>query len=210
MKISLIAAVAQNGVIGWNNDLPWHLPDDFAFFKRKTSHHPIIMGRKSLEALGKPLPNRTNIVLTRNTEFSAAGVTVVHTLDAAIAEAKAINQTEIYVIGGAEIYKMALPIATTLYLTEIHHDFEGDAYFPRSIKANGRRSVGVRTPPTNATPYHLTSSSTRGVKEFGGSWHGRMPAPASHLRQPPTRKQRKQGFLRNGRLQSPPLCLGAG
>lgn len=130
MKISLIAAVAQNGVIGWNNDLPWHLPDDFAFFKRKTSHHPIIMGRKSLEALGKPLPNRTNIVLTRNTEFSAAGVTVVHTLDAAIAEAKAINQTEIYVIGGAEIYKMALPIATTLYLTEIHHDFEGDAYFP--------------------------------------------------------------------------------
>ncbi|GAB3043705.1 dihydrofolate reductase [Spirosoma pulveris] len=130
MKISLIAAVAQNGVIGRDNDLPWHLPDDFAFFKRKTSHHPIIMGRKSLEALGKPLPNRTNIVLTRNTEFSAAGVTVVHTLDAAIAEAKAINQTEIYVIGGAEIYKMALPIATTLYLTEIHHDFEGDAHFP--------------------------------------------------------------------------------
>lgn len=135
MKISLIAAVAQNGVIGRDNDLPWHLPDDFAFFKRKTSHHPIIMGRKSLEALGKPLPNRTNIVLTRNTEFSAAGVTVVHTLDEAIAEAKAINQTEIFVIGGAEIYKMALPVATTLYLTEIHQAYEGDASFPTFDKS---------------------------------------------------------------------------
>ncbi|MCX6217425.1 dihydrofolate reductase [Spirosoma sp.] len=135
MKISLIAAVAQNGIIGRENDLPWHLPDDFAFFKRKTSHHPIIMGRKSLEALGKPLPNRTNIVLTRNTEFSAEGVTIVHRLDEAIAEAEAINQIEIFVIGGAEIYKMALPIATTLYLTEIHQDFEGDAYFPAFDKS---------------------------------------------------------------------------
>lgn len=135
MKISLIAAVAQNGVIGRTNsdgqpDLPWHLPDDFAFFKRKTSHHPIIMGRRSLEALGKPLPNRTNIVITRNTDFRAAGVTVVHTLDDAIAEAKAINQAEIFVIGGAEIYAMALPVATTLYLTEIHKAYDGDAYFP--------------------------------------------------------------------------------
>lgn len=130
MKISLIAAVAENGVIGRDNDMPWHLPDDFAFFKRKTSHHPIIMGRKSLEALGKPLPNRTNIVITRNSDFTAQGVTVVHTLDDAIAEAKVVNQTEIFVIGGAEIYKMALPNATTLYLTEIHRAYEGDTYFP--------------------------------------------------------------------------------
>jgi dihydrofolate reductase len=137
MKISLIAAVAQNGVIGRQNDLPWHLPDDFAFFKRKTSHHPIIMGRKSLESLGKPLPNRTNIVITRNLDFSASGVLIVHTLDDAIAEAtKAIEQAsahqpdEIFVIGGAEIYAIALPIATTLYLTELDQAFEGDAYFP--------------------------------------------------------------------------------
>lgn len=130
LKISLISAVAQNGVIGRQNDLPWHLPDDFAYFKRKTSHHPIIMGRKSLEALGKPLPNRTNIVVTRNADFQAAGVTVVHTLDDAIAEAQAINQEEIFVIGGAEIYAIALPMATTLYLTEIHKAYDGDAYFP--------------------------------------------------------------------------------
>ena len=135
LKISLIAAVAQNRVIGRNNrdgepDLPWHLPDDFAFFKRKTSHHPIIMGRKSLDALKKPLPNRTNIVLTRNRDFTAEGVTVVHTLDEAIAVASAINQHEIFVIGGGEIYEMALPVATTLYLTEIQQAYEGDAYFP--------------------------------------------------------------------------------
>ena len=92
------------------------------------------MGRKSLDALGKPLPNRTNVVLTRNMDFSMDGVTVVHTLDDAITKAKAINQEEIFVIGGAEIYKMALPTATTLYLTEIHRAYEGDAYFPHFDK----------------------------------------------------------------------------
>ncbi|GAB3703888.1 type 3 dihydrofolate reductase [Spirosoma flavus] len=135
MKISLISAVAENGVIGRNNELPWHLPDDFAFFKRKTSHHPIIMGRKSLESLGKPLKNRTNIVLTRNQDFKTENVTVVHTLEEAVNVAKQINNSEIFVIGGAEIYKMALPIATTLYLTEIHQAYEGDAYFPKFDKS---------------------------------------------------------------------------
>ncbi len=136
MKISLISAVAQNDIIGKNNDLPWHLPDDFAYFKRKTSHHPIIMGRKSMDGLGKPLPNRTNIVLTRNPDFRPEGVTVVHTLDDAIAAAKAVNDQEIFVIGGSEIYAMALPIATTLYLTEIHKAYDGDASFPAFDKAD--------------------------------------------------------------------------
>lgn len=92
MKISLIAAVAQNSVIGLNNDMPWHLPDDFAFFKRKTSQHVIIMGRKSLDALGKPLPNRTSLVITRNPAFKVEGVTVLHTLDEALKEAKQVDQ----------------------------------------------------------------------------------------------------------------------
>ena len=137
MKISLISAVAQNGVIGRDNDMVWHLPDDYGFFKRKTSHYPIIMGRKSLDALGKPLPNRTNIVITRNPDFTAAGTIVVHTLEEAIAEAKKADRPtdEIFVIGGAEIYKMALPIATTLYLTEIHQSYDGDAYFPEFVKS---------------------------------------------------------------------------
>jgi dihydrofolate reductase len=153
LKISLISAVAENNVIGRNNpqgqpDLPWHLPDDFAFFKRKTSHHPIIMGRKTLEALGKPLPNRLNIVITRNTDFRATDVTVVHTLDDAMAKAKAgdQNQREIFVIGGAEIYTMALPIATTLYLTEIHRAYEGDAYFPEFDKGQWEEVSRVSHP----------------------------------------------------------------
>ncbi|GAB3547525.1 dihydrofolate reductase [Spirosoma fluminis] len=141
MKISLISAVAQNGIIGRNNDLPWHLPDDFAFFKRKTSHHPIIMGRKSLEALGKPLKNRTNIVITRNKSFTAEGIVVVHTLEDALAQAKAVNEEEIFVIGGSEIYAMALPVATTLYLTEIHKAYEGDASFPSFDRADWQEVI---------------------------------------------------------------------
>lgn len=156
MKISLIAAVAQNGTIGRDNDLPWHLPDDFAFFKRKTNHHPIIMGRKSLDSLGKPLPNRTNIVITRNKDFSADGVIIVHTLDDAIDEAKkalhhhAEHQPtdEIFVIGGAEIYAMALPIATTLYLTEIQKAYEGDTTFP-SFSKNDWQEVSRRPHPAD-------------------------------------------------------------
>ena len=161
MKISLIAAVAENGVIGRNNpngepELPWHLPDDFAFFKRKTSHHPIIMGRKSLDSLGKPLPNRTNIVITRNTNFKADGVTVVHTLDDAIIEAQQAERAtdEIFIIGGAEIYKMALPMATTLHLTEIHRAYEGDAYFPTFDK---REWQEVSRRPHPADERHATS-----------------------------------------------------
>lgn len=153
MKISLIAAVAQNGVIGLNNDMPWHLPDDFAFFKRKTSHHAIIMGRKSLNALGKPLPNRANFVITRNPTFTAEGVTVLHTLDEALAEAQQVDQQryqtgELFIIGGAEIYQMALPIATTLYLTEIHQAYDGDTYFPEFDKREWRE-VSRQPHPTD-------------------------------------------------------------
>ena len=140
MKISLIAAVAQNGIIGRDDadgkpDLPWHLPDDFTFFRDTTSGHPIIMGRKSLDALGKPLAKRTNIVITRNCDFQMSGVTVVHTLDEALTEAQKVEDTEIFVIGGAEIYALALPVANVLYLTEIQKAYEGDASFPAFDKS---------------------------------------------------------------------------
>jgi dihydrofolate reductase len=135
MKISLIAAMAQNRVIGKDNDLPWHLPDDFAYFKQKTGGHVIIMGRKSFEALGKPLPKRTNIVITRQTDFRAEGVTVVPSLEAALDVARPIeSQTEqtaeIFVIGGAEIYALALPVADRIYLTEVQKAYDGDTRFP--------------------------------------------------------------------------------
>lgn len=143
MTVSLIAAVAQNGIIGRNNangkpDLPWHLPDDFQFFKATTSGHPIIMGRKSLDALGKPLPKRTNIVVTRNQDFQMPGVTIVHTLNEALTEARKLEDSEIFVIGGAEVYAMALPIANRLYITEIERSYEGDTHFPAFDKTEWR------------------------------------------------------------------------
>ncbi|MEZ0486644.1 dihydrofolate reductase [Fibrella aquatica] len=139
MTISLIAAMAQNRIIGQDRpdgrpDLPWHLPDDFAYFKQKTSGHAIIMGRKSLDALGKPLPKRTNIVITRNPNFQFDGVQIVNDLDTALeaarqAEAKRENP-EIFIIGGAEIYALALPVADRIYLTEVQRTYEGNASFP--------------------------------------------------------------------------------
>ncbi|MEZ0541735.1 dihydrofolate reductase [Fibrella arboris] len=143
MTISLIAAMAQNRIIGRDRadgrpDLPWHLPDDFAYFKQRTSGHAIIMGRKSLDALGKPLPKRTNIVITRNPDFQTNGVLVVHSLDAAIDAAEQVEATheqpELFVIGGAEIYALALPMADRIYLTEVQRTYEGNASFPEFDK----------------------------------------------------------------------------
>ena len=134
MKLVLIAAYAQNRVVGINNQLPWHLPEDLKYFKRTTTGKAIIMGRKTYESIGRPLPNRTNIVITRNNEFSADGVKVVSSLEAAIELAQEVNfingVDEVMVIGGASIYEAALPKADRLYLTHVHADVKGDAYFP--------------------------------------------------------------------------------
>lgn len=130
MLISLIAAVAENGVIGRDNELVWRLPDDFKYFKQTTSHHPVLMGRKTFESLGKPLPNRLNVVITRNEDYRPDGVTVVDSLPKAIEEAQKTGAAEAFVIGGAEIYKQAIPNADRLYLTEVKGSFEGDTRFP--------------------------------------------------------------------------------
>ena len=135
MKISLIAAVAQNGIIGLNNTLPWHLPDDTSFFKNKVTNHVIITGRKSLEATPEPLPSLANIVITKNKSFKAVNTIVVHSFDQAIKEALKIEKEETFVIGGSQIYAIAMSIATTLYLTEIEKEYEGDTYFPNFNKA---------------------------------------------------------------------------
>ncbi|GAB3263821.1 type 3 dihydrofolate reductase [Larkinella harenae] len=130
MQISLIAAVAENGVIGRDNDLVWLLPDDFKYFKQTTSGHPILMGRKTFESLGKPLPNRLNVVITRNANYQPEGTIVVDSLDKALEEARKTGIAEAFVIGGAEIYRQAIPFADRLYLTEVKASFEGDARFP--------------------------------------------------------------------------------
>lgn len=135
MKIAMIAAVANHNAIGVGNTLPWHLPEDLQHFKSLTTGKPIIMGRKTFESIGRPLPNRTNIVITRDPAWQHDGVSVTHHLGEAIALARAVANRdavdEIMVIGGAQIYQQALSMADTIYLTRIDLDVEADAFFPQ-------------------------------------------------------------------------------
>ena len=129
MVKSFVVAVARNGVIGHTNGLPWRLPADLAFFKRLTMGHPIIMGRKTYESIGRPLPGRLNIVVTRLPGYHAKGCTVVGSIDAAYVAAGSAE--EVFVIGGAQVYEAALARADRIYLTEVESDIEGDTLFPR-------------------------------------------------------------------------------
>ena len=127
-SLSLIVATDRNNGIGINNTLPWHLPEDLAFFKRTTSGHAIIMGRKTFDAIGRPLPNRRNIVVTRNPAWSHAGVETTSSLDQAVAIA---GEGEVFIIGGAQIYRDAIALADRLIVTEIDAAFDCDAFFPQ-------------------------------------------------------------------------------
>jgi dihydrofolate reductase len=129
MQIILVAAHAQNRVIGKDNELVWRLPKDFKHFKDLTMGHPMIMGRKTFESLGKPLPGRTSIIVTRDRQYQQEGCIVVHSLQEGIDEAKKLDE-EIYVIGGSQIYEQALPLANKMYLTEVKATPDGDAFFP--------------------------------------------------------------------------------
>lgn len=136
----MIAAVAENNAIGINNKMPWYLPGDLRYFKAVTMGKPIIMGRKTFDSLRKPLPGRTNIVITRDDDWHHEGVKVVHSLDEALALAEDIalinGNDEVMVIGGAQIYKQALDKADRLYLTKVYQSFEGDAFFPDINESN--------------------------------------------------------------------------
>ncbi len=127
MRLSLIVAVAKNRVIGNKNEMPWHLPADFAYFKKITIGHPIIMGRKTFESIGRPLPGRRNIVVSRNPVFRADGVEVVASLELAI---NACHREDAFVIGGATLYAEALPRVDRVYLTEVDAAPDGDTLFP--------------------------------------------------------------------------------
>jgi len=130
MRISLIAAVAENGVIGREGGLPWRIPEDLKFFRATTLGKPVIMGRKTYVSIGKPLPGRLNIVLTRDRTWHAPGVSVAHDMDRALRIAQESGADEAMIIGGADIYEAALPRANRIYLTRIAREFEGDALFP--------------------------------------------------------------------------------
>jgi dihydrofolate reductase len=153
--VSLVVAAAANGVIGRDNAMPWHLPEDLAHFKRLTLGHPVVMGRKTYESilasLGRPLPGRTNIVVTRQPGFAAPGCTVVGSLAAAIDSAR--DASEVFVIGGAEIYRLALPHAQRVYLTRIDAAFEGDATFPALDPAEWRETAREDHPATEGRKF---------------------------------------------------------
>lgn len=126
--ISLIVAHDNNRVIGYENAMPWHLPGDLQYFKEQTMGKPMIMGRKTFESIGRPLPGRRNIVITRNRDYEAEGIEVVYSLDEALQLAQGAE--EIMIIGGQQIFTESLPIADRLYITHIDHEFVGDTYFP--------------------------------------------------------------------------------
>lgn len=128
MKLKAIVAYGEDRVIGKDNDLIWHLPNDLKHFKKHTSGKPIIMGRKTFESLGRPLPNRRNIVITRNANWAADGVEVVHSLDQAIQSVQDVP--EAFIVGGAQIYELAMPLVKVFELTVVHATLPGDAYFP--------------------------------------------------------------------------------
>ncbi|MEA2093665.1 MAG: dihydrofolate reductase [Pseudomonadota bacterium] len=154
MKISIVVAMAANCVIGRDNQLPWHFPADLRHFKKITIGKPVIMGRKTHESIGRALPERTNIVMTRNADYVAPGCVVVHSLEEAFRVAA--HNEEVMVIGGAEFYRQVLPEADTLYLTKIHHEFEGDTFFPELNSTEWREVERIDCEPDEKNPHHYS------------------------------------------------------
>lgn len=157
IKLSVIVAVAENLVVGKNNALPWHLSEDLQYFKRATLGKPIVMGRKTFESIGRPLPGRTNIVISGNPNYFAEGIKIVSSLDQALQLAQDIalidDAGELMVIGGATIYAAAIPFADRLYVTEIHAEVEGDAYLPNIEWGNWVESSRERHRAIAPNPY---------------------------------------------------------
>jgi dihydrofolate reductase len=149
MKISLIVAVSRNGAIGLNNQLPWYLPEDLKYFKSVTMGKPLIMGRKTFDSIGRPLPGRANIVLTRDPQWTSDGVEVVQSVEQALVAGEiaceAADVDEIMVIGGEQIYRMTIDLADRIYLTQVDTDVEGDAFFP-DIDLNNWSQTRVKLP----------------------------------------------------------------
>jgi len=150
--IAFVVAVAENGVIGRDNQLIWHLPADLRHFKELTLGHPIIMGRRTFESIGRPLPKRTNIVVTRHLAWEAEGCTVAYSVPTALELAQQTDE-HVFIIGGAEIYRQALAAADTIHLTEVHHSFEGDVFFPEINHSEWRETTRERHEPDEKHAY---------------------------------------------------------
>ncbi len=165
--ISLLVAATENGVIGRNNGMPWHLPDDLRHFKALTLAKPVLMGRKTFESIGRPLPGRTNLVLTRARDWTVPGVTVVSDLDAAIRAAG--EAPELVVAGGAQVYALALPRALRIYLTRIHAVIEGDTRLPEINLAEWDETARELHPADARHPYAMSFVTLERRRALGGN-----------------------------------------
>lgn len=156
MIISMIAAMGSNRVIGKDNDIPWHLPDDFKYFKETTKGHHVLMGRKNWESLPpsfQPLPGRPNVIITRQSDYNAEGGHVVQSLDQALDIARQNNEEEAFIIGGGEIYRMGLDLADKIYLTEINQSFDGQVTFPEFDKSIWQEESRIHHPTDERHKY---------------------------------------------------------
>lgn len=156
--ISAIVAMSQNRVIGRNNQLPWHMPADLKRFKTLTTGHTIVMGRKTYESIGKPLPNRNNIILTRDPNYQVPGCEIAHHFEDVIKQAKEDQHgaNELFIIGGAQIYQQLLNSINRIYLTIIHHEFSGDAFFPEMDKHAWKELECITHLADDANPYNYS------------------------------------------------------
>ena len=170
MIVSMVVAMGENRVIGRDGGLPWHIPGDLKLFKQTTMGKPIIMGRKTWESLGGPLPGRPHVVISRDTNYKAAGAHVVHNLDKALSVAQglavALKEEEIMIIGGAEIYRLAMTRADRLYLTEVALSPDGDAFFPEFDIAQWREISRTAFPSADGAPsYSLVVRETIAINK---------------------------------------------
>ncbi|MFY4776836.1 dihydrofolate reductase [Metabacillus sp. RGM 3146] len=150
--ISFLLAMDKNRLIGKDNDLPWRLPADLAYFKKVTMGHKIVMGRKTFESMGRPLPGRDNIILTRDPSFEQEGAEVIHSAEAFLKQVQE-SEEEIFVIGGAEIFKWFLPYCERMYITEIGEEFEGDRYFPEVDEGEWEVNSRIKGIKDEKNPY---------------------------------------------------------
>ncbi|MCR8644942.1 dihydrofolate reductase [Paenibacillus sp. N1-5-1-14] len=151
MILSYIVAMDRNRAIGHNNQLPWHLPADLKFFKKTTLGHTILMGRKTYESIGKPLPGRTNVVMTQNRDYMVEGCEIVHTVEEV--KTRYANVDELFMIGGAELFKLFMDDADKLYITRIDHEFEADTYFPELDASKWRKVSSEQGVKDEKNPY---------------------------------------------------------
>ena len=165
MIVSTIVATAHNNVIGKDNQIPWYLPADLAYFKRTTLDHHVLMGRNSLRSIGRPLPKRTNIVITRDPFFKADGVKVAHSVEEALGMADDNGETEVFIIGGGEIYRDSMELWDKIYLTEVDMEVEGDVFFPTLDPAEWRETWRETNAPDAKNEWAYTFRILERVEE---------------------------------------------